>query len=166
MADPRWLDEQEMAAWHPFVVAGMHLFAQLDRDLRAALDVTLLDHAILLMLRETPDGLTMGHLANQFGTEPSVITYRVNRMEARGLAQRERRGTDRRLVFARITSAGERLCDEAGPVHISSVRQHFMDCVPRSALPVLADVFTRLHAAQRVQRSDDDTVGDSPSSSA
>ncbi len=72
-----------MAAWHPFVVAGMHLFAALDRDLREALDLTLLDHGILLMVRDTPAGLTMGHLAQQFGTEASVLTYRIQPMERR-----------------------------------------------------------------------------------
>lgn len=150
MADQvRWLDESEMAAWHPFVVAGMHLFAALDRDLRMALDLTLLDHGILLMLRNAPDGLTMGHLAQQFGTEASVITYRIERMEGRGLATRQRNRDDRRLVAATITSEGESICDAAGPVHVASVRKHFMDHVPRPALPVIAEVFGGLYAIQR-----------------
>ena len=144
----RWLDESEMAAWHPFVVAGMHLFAALDRDLREAMDLTLLDHGILLMLRNAPDGLTMGHLAQQFGTEASVITYRIERMEGRGLATRQRNRDDRRLVAATITSEGESICDAAGPVHVASVRKHFMDHVPRSALPVIAEVFGGLYAMQ------------------
>jgi DNA-binding MarR family transcriptional regulator len=146
---PQWLDEEEMAAWHPFVVAGMHLFAALDRDLREALDLTLLDHGILLMLRNAPDGLTMGHLARQFGTDASVVTYRIRRMEDRGLAMRERNRVDGRLVVASITPAGETICDAAGPIHVTSVRNHFMDHVPRPALPVIADVFNRLYAFQR-----------------
>jgi len=77
-SDPRWLDETEMAAWHSLVVAGMHMFAALDRDLREAFDVTLLDHGILLMLRTSAPGLTMGQLAGQFGTEASVITVRAH----------------------------------------------------------------------------------------
>ncbi|MEP7054549.1 MAG: MarR family transcriptional regulator [Actinomycetota bacterium] len=146
--DARWLDDQEMAAWHPFVVAGMHLFAALDRDLREALDLTLLDHGILLMLRNAPDGLTMGHLAQQFGTEASVITYRIERMEGRGLATRHRNRGDRRLVAATITPAGESICEAAGPVHVESVRRHVMDHVPRSALPVIAEVFGAIYVAQ------------------
>lgn len=140
---------QEMAAWHSFVVAGMHLFAALDRDLREALDLTLLDHGILLMLRNTPQGLTMGHLAAQFGTEASVITYRIERMEGRGLAVRHRNRGDRRLVAVNITPAGESMCDAAGPVHVASVRRHFMDHVPRSALPVIAKVFSGIYTAQQ-----------------
>ncbi|MEO6143949.1 MAG: MarR family transcriptional regulator [Dermatophilaceae bacterium] len=147
--DVRWLDVQEMAAWHSFVVAGMHLFAALDRDLREALDLTLLDHGILLMLRNTPAGLTMGHLAAQFGTEASVITYRIERMERRGLAVRHRNRGDRRLVAVNITPAGESMCDAAGPVHVASVRRHFMDHVPRSALPVIAKVFSGIYTAQQ-----------------
>ena len=147
--DARWLDKREMAAWHPFVVAGMHLFSALDRDLREALDLTLLDHGILLMLRSAPDGLTMSHLAQQFGTEASVITYRLERMERRGLAVRRRNRGDRRLVAATITPAGESMCDAAGPVHVESVRRHFMDHVPRSSLPIFAEVFTAIYAAQQ-----------------
>lgn len=144
-----WLDEQEMAAWGPFVVATMHLHAALERDLKRAFDVTLLDHGILLMLRNTPEGLPMGHLAGQFGTEASVITYRVNRLEERKLARRSRREDNRREVLARITRSGERLCDRMGPVHAASVRRHFLDHVPRGDLPAIADAFVHLYGAQR-----------------
>lgn len=146
--EPRWLDPAEMSAWHPLVVSGMHLFAALDRDLRDAFDVTLLDHGILLMLQNTLSGLTMGHLAEQFGVEASVITYRVRRMEERGLATRQRRDGDRRLVHARITRSGQRLCDRIGPAHADSVRRHFFDHVPRKDLPALADAFDRLYRSQ------------------
>lgn len=147
-SEPRWLDKTEMAAWHSLVVAGMHMFAALDRDLRVAFDVTLLDHGILLMLRNSPDGLTMGHLAGQFGVEASVITYRVQRLETRRLARRRRRDDDRRLVHAVITKAGENLCDRMGPVHVDSVRAHFFDHVPREDLRAVGDAFDHLYAAQ------------------
>ncbi|MEI6361847.1 MAG: MarR family transcriptional regulator [Actinomycetes bacterium] len=153
--EPRWLDKTEMAAWHSLVVAGMHMFAALDRDLRDAFDVTLLDHGILLMLRNSPDGLTMGHLAGQFGTEASVITYRVKRLEKKGLAERRRCDDDRRLVHAVITRAGEKLCDRMGPVHVASVRSHFLDYVPRKDLPAVGDAFDHLYAAQHRDPTND-----------
>ena len=127
-SEPRWLDKTEMAAWHSLVV---------DRDLRDAFDVTLLDHGILLMLRNSPDGLTMGHLAGQFGTEASVITYRVQRLEKKGLVERRRRDDDRRLVHAVITKAGEKLC------------------VPRKDLPAVGDAFDHLYAAQHRDPAND-----------
>ena len=148
--DVAWLDPVEMAAWGPLVVATMHLHAKLDDDLKRAFDVTLLDHGILLMLRNTPEGLTMGRLATQFGTEASVITYRLARLETRDLATRTRDDVDRRIVLARITPAGERLCDEMGPVHVASVRRHFLDHVPRRDLAAIADAFESLYVAQRV----------------
>jgi DNA-binding MarR family transcriptional regulator len=144
-----WLDKQEMAAWGSFVVATTHLQAQLERDLKKSFDVTLLDHGILLMLRNTPAGLTMGHLAEQFGTEASVITYRINRLEERGLATRTRRESNRREVIARITKPGVKLCERMGPMHVASVREHFLDHVPRRDLPALADAFQHLYDAQR-----------------
>lgn len=148
---PRWLDHEEMAAWGPLVVSTMHLLAQLERDLKAGHDITLLDHGILLMLQHRPDGLTMGHLAGQFGTEASVITYRVTRLENRGLARRVRGATDKREVLAQLTPAGVRLCETMATTHVNSVRAHFLDHVPREDLPALADAFSRLYAAQHAQ---------------
>lgn len=151
-AEPRWLDDTEMGAWHHLVVGGMHMFSALDRDLREAFDVTLLDHGILLMLRSSgPDGLAMGHLASQFGTEASVITYRIQRLETRGLVARHKRPDDRRLVHAALTRTGEELCDQMGPVHVASVRTHFFDHVPRADLPAVGDAFSHLYAAQHAE---------------
>ena len=147
-SEPRWLDETEMGAWHSLVVAGMHMFAALDRDLRDAFDITLLDHGILLMLLNSPDGLTMGHLAVQFGTEGSVITYRIGRLENKGFVTRQRRDDDRRLVHAVISRAGVKLCARIGPVHVESVRAHFLDHVPRKDLRAIGDAFDHLYAAQ------------------
>lgn len=95
-----------------------------------------------------PDGGPSPGLAQQFGTVASVITYRIERMERRGLAIRHRNRGDRRLVPANITAAGESMCDAAGPVHVASVRRHFMEHVPRSALPVMAKTFSGLYSAQ------------------
>jgi DNA-binding MarR family transcriptional regulator len=145
----QWLDDKEAAAWGPFVVATMHLHAQLERDLKQAFDVTLLDHGILLMVRNAHEGLSMGHLAGQFGTEASVITYRVSRLISKGYVTRNRSQTDRRQVLVVITRRGTQLCDRMGPVHVGSVRRHYLDHVPRRDLPALSDAFTRLYAAQR-----------------
>jgi len=126
------------------VVGQRHVTAPDQNDFNE----TAVDHGILLMLRNAPAGLTMGHLAAQFGTEASVITYRIKRMEGRGLAIRHRDRGDGRLVAVHITAAGEFISDAAGPVHVASVRRHFMDHVPRSALPVMATVFSDLYGAQ------------------
>jgi DNA-binding MarR family transcriptional regulator len=91
----------------------------------------------------------MGHLAGQFGTEASVITYRISRLTKSGYVKRTRRDTDRREVLAVITSKGEALCDRMGPVHVESVRRHYLDHVPKRDLPALADAFSRLYAAQQ-----------------
>jgi len=145
----RWLDDQEMAAWGSFVVSTMHLHAQLDRDLKKAFDITLLDHGILLMLRHTRAGLTMGHLADQFGTEASVITYRIGRLAERDFVTKRRNTADGREVLAVITRKGEKLCDKMGPVHVDSVRRHYLDHIPRRDLSALADAFEHLYSAQR-----------------
>lgn len=126
----------------------MHMFAALDRDLRNEFDITLLDHGIMLMLRNSPDGLTMGHLAAQFGTEASVVTYRIQRLQERELVVRRKVPGDGRLVRAVLTPEGETMCDQVGPAHVESVRAHFFDHVPREDLPAIGDAFGHLYAAQ------------------
>jgi DNA-binding MarR family transcriptional regulator len=91
----------------------------------------------------------MGHLSGQFGVEPSVITYRISRLSERGWVKRVRPDGDRRVVLAVLTRGGEKLCDRMGPVHVESVRRHYLDHVPCQDLPALADAFGRLYAAQR-----------------
>lgn len=87
----------------------------------------------------------MGHLASQFGTEASVITYRINRMERRGLVLRTRRESNRREVLAdhqgwRSTLRSYELWSKlAASANTSSTMFHDATC-PRS--PTLSDMCT------------------------
>jgi DNA-binding MarR family transcriptional regulator len=66
---------------------------------------------ILRILRGTPQGLTCGEIASRMITRDPDVTRLLDRMEKRGLILRARENRDRRIVLARITTAGLTLAD-------------------------------------------------------
>jgi DNA-binding MarR family transcriptional regulator len=57
-----------------------------------------------LLLRLPAEGLTLTQLAQREGISPSTLTGMVDRLEERGLVQRERHGEDRRMVWVKPTA--------------------------------------------------------------
>jgi len=145
----RPLSKEEQRAWAPLVQSMLHLLATLDDELKRGLDLSHLDYGILMLLRIDPRRRRrMTELATTFGVEPNVITYRVQRMEARGWVRRGRCAVDKRGVYAFLTEDGLALVERATPLHVAGVRWHFLDHVSPAQLAVLAEVFGPLHQRQ------------------
>ncbi len=134
-------------------MATMNLFAMLDAELKQTYDITHLDYGLLVQLDRHPAGCRMSELAERFGVDPSVVTYRLGRMERRRLAERVKCPTDRRGVLARITPEGRALLAHAAPGHVESVRRLFLDHVDRQAYDALARVFQTVHEHQSTDRA-------------
>ena len=80
-------------------------------------DLSLTQYNVLRILRGSPQGLPCGELAGRMITRDPDVTRLLDRMEKRGLISRSRDSQDRRMVLARITSAGLKLVDRLdGPV--------------------------------------------------
>jgi len=143
------LDSEEIRLWRPLAIAGTYLFNAIEAELKAAADLTHLDHLMLLALRGARDGRRrMSEIAAIFGVDPSVITYRVKRLEGRGLVRREKCLTDGRVVLAAITAAGEAVMDAVAPIHAAAVRTNFLQYLDAGEAEVVADIFTRLRLVQ------------------
>lgn len=147
MAGP--IGDEEMAAWRPFVITATSVVSALDAEMRAAFDISHLDHGMLAVLEVQPGRQArMTDLARTFCVDPSNITYRVRRLEKRGLVERAGCPTDRRVVYARLTDRGAQLMRDAWPMHAAGIRRHFLDHVTPDQLPVIAEVFIRIVEAQ------------------
>ncbi|MFN8050014.1 MAG: MarR family transcriptional regulator [Acidimicrobiales bacterium] len=85
------------------------------------------DYEMLLNLSEAEHGLRMSELAARALMSKSRLTYRVDRLEARGLVVREHCSTDRRGYLARLTAEGSALLAEATPHHVAGVRDRLVD---------------------------------------
>ena len=96
----------------------------------------------------------MGSLAALYAVDPSVITYRVKRLEARGAVTREINQDNRRYVHVVITDDGRRLLRRARGHLLSSADHHFFDHLAPSAPAALVGLLEPLLDAQQRDRSD------------
>lgn len=67
--------------------------------------------------------LSLGDLADKLLVTGGNITYVMDRLEERGLVERDRSTEDRRVVLARLTPEGRKLVSEVFPDHAAHVRE-------------------------------------------
>jgi DNA-binding MarR family transcriptional regulator len=128
MAEARWLDEREQAAWRGLL--GMHtrLTAELARRLGADSSLSYPDYEVLVALTDQPDGrLRLFELAERLGWEKSRLSHHIARMAERRLVSKMPCDTDRRGFFVAATPSGRRELEAAAPGHVDAVRELFVD---------------------------------------
>jgi DNA-binding MarR family transcriptional regulator len=139
------LTEDEARAWRTYFVTSARLQTRLNRELRAAAGLTLVDYDVLLALTEAPAGcLRMGELADALVFSPSRLTYQVASMAERGLVRRERVDADGRGLTAAVTDEGRRVFAAARREHRRSIRRLFLDHLDHDDLRSLERVFGAL----------------------
>jgi DNA-binding MarR family transcriptional regulator len=149
---PAALTADEARVWRLYFESSLRLETRLNRELRAATGLTLVDYNVLLALTEAPRGcLRMGELAAALVTSPSRVTYQVASMEQRGLVLRHRASDDGRGQTASLTDEGRRVFRAARAAHRRSVRRLFLDHLEPQDLACLEHVFADLHARLTAQ---------------
>ncbi len=102
---------------------------RLERVIGAELDRVFAEHGlerwefdVLATLRRSgsPYQLTAGQLLSSMMITSGAVTNRLDRLEKRGLIQRESDPSDGRVVFARLTAAGLAKIDAALPDHAAN----------------------------------------------
>ncbi|MFJ8042397.1 MarR family winged helix-turn-helix transcriptional regulator [Kitasatospora sp. NPDC096147] len=154
MDEPRWLDDEEMAAWRGFVVASNLIERRLEQQLKESAGLSHTQYEILGQLSEAPGrSLRMTDLADRLVTSKSGLTYQVTQLEKAGLVSRRSCASDVRGVFAELTEYGWQVLREVAPGHVATVREALIDVLTREQLAVLAEglgaVSERLRAADR-----------------
>src|SRR5262249_12847707 len=76
--------------------------------------VTPVQYAALSQVAKTP-GIDQRTLARSIGLDTSTIASVIDRLEARGLMQRQSSPDDRRVRLLALTDDGQRLVDAMGP---------------------------------------------------
>ncbi|MFH8382445.1 MarR family winged helix-turn-helix transcriptional regulator [Kitasatospora sp. NPDC018058] len=140
MNEPRWLDQDEMAAWRGFVVASNLLNRRLERQLKEDSGLSHQQYEILVHLSAAPgDSLRMTELADKLVTSKSGLTYQVTQLERMGLVARRSCPSDVRGVIAELTDQGREMLRQAAPGHVALVRELLIDVLTREQLAVLAE---------------------------
>jgi DNA-binding MarR family transcriptional regulator len=138
--EPRWLDQDEMAAWRGFVVASNLLNRRLERQLKDDSGLSHQQYEILVHLSAAPgDSLRMTELADKLVTSKSGLTYQVTQLERMGLVARRSCPSDVRGVIAELTDQGREMIRQAAPGHVALVRELLIDVLTREQLAVLAE---------------------------
>ena len=114
----------EAAIWRSVFGAFTVLFNAVEADVKAAADLSLTDMAVLFMIVHRPEGVPMGRLAAELRVDPSVVTYRMKRLEGMGLARREPSPDDQRSILARETPATRPTMRSARAAMLDSAHRH------------------------------------------
>lgn len=138
----------EQVLWRSLFLSIMPVLNRVESDVKAASDLTLLDVGILFALAHSPGGRPMGQLAALFGVDPSVVTYRLGRLEKKKYAARAPSPADGRLIQATITEPGRRALRASRAAMLDSARERFFAHLEPADLPALEVAFSRLYEAQ------------------
>jgi DNA-binding MarR family transcriptional regulator len=138
---PRWLDENERAAWLRLIAVVELLPGALDAQLRYDSHLTHYDYFVLAMLSEATDRtLRMTALAQRTNATLTRLSHVVRRLEDRGMVERFPCPEDGRATNARLTSAGWDQVVAAAPGHVTAVREHVFDALEPAQVEQLRQI--------------------------
>ncbi len=145
LAEPNWLDDDEMRLWRSYIEVSVRLVSALDARLKAAAGVSFDDYEVLVHLSEASDRrLRMAELSDRLIHSRSRLTQRIDRLARRGLVRREKCEGDRRGTWAVLTDEGLATIEELAPDHVRAVRQHLFDHVGVEEQEAMTAAFERL----------------------
>ncbi len=136
--------------WLRIVQVHGRITRRVDSALHRQHGLSLTGFEALRRLAESPgERASMGELAEALGLSRAGVTSTVNRLVADGLVLRERGGVDRRLLHARLTTAGRQRVEQAAITHDDLVA-HLLTMLGDDA-PLVTDALARVSAAARAR---------------
>ena len=128
---------------------------QIRRDLAGESGLSDADYDVLSNLSETlGHRLRLKDLATQMLWSSSRLSHHISRMQKRGLVTRESDPSDARGAVIVLTQSGWKEVRRAAPLHVESVRRHFIDLLDRTQLEILGDVSDRIVSHLNDQRQE------------
>jgi DNA-binding MarR family transcriptional regulator len=138
--------EEEL--WRAFMRLVKMLPRHLDNDLVRGAGLTASEYTTIMHLSEAPNReLRMAYLAKATDLSASRITRLVDDLASRGLVTKTVSASDTRGNVARLTPAGMAKLKAAWPVHLASVRRHFMDSMDPATIEVVAKALAEAAAS-------------------
>ena len=142
----RWLSDAEQVAWRNWISGTTVLFRSLERELVQHFDITMDDYALLVLLSESEGrAARMSELADDAIVPRPQVTYRISRLEKRGLVERRPCSSDARGTEAHLTDDGLSVLAQAARHHVTNVRDLFLDQLEDDEFSALGDAMGRVH---------------------
>ena len=121
-AEPRWLNQEELAAWLANSAIMTSLSAALDARMQRESRLTFFEYSVLSVLSEEEDRtMRMSALAVRTSASLSRLSHVVGRLEKRGLLARTRVSGPGRRTDTTLTRAGHDVVVAAAPGHVAAV---------------------------------------------
>lgn len=140
---PRWLSQEERAAWLATAALMISLPAALDVRLQREAGLSFFEYMVLSVLSERPDrSMQMSEVAAGVSASLSRLSHVARKLEERGLLERYRVPGSGRRTNARLTDAGHAAVVAAAPGHVAAVRDYFLDTLEVSDLAALERIGT------------------------
>jgi DNA-binding MarR family transcriptional regulator len=136
---------EELTAWLNLIQSYEAVAAGLEDTLERARGLSLAEHEVLVRLAEAEGGrLRMLDLTNLVLLSKSGVTRLIDRMQQEGLVERQACETDRRVVYAAITSKGQRVLREATPAFLEGIERYFSHHLSDADVRALRRVLRKL----------------------
>lgn len=115
-------------AYNALADASATVTAHLKRELdnRFALGISEFD-ALLALQEQHDQGLPLSQLISRLRLSQPAVSRLIDRLERRGLIRRLDTEDDRRSVLVQLTADGQKLLQEAIPVHAQCIRDALLD---------------------------------------
>ncbi|MGY1846887.1 MarR family winged helix-turn-helix transcriptional regulator [Blastococcus sp. SYSU DS1021] len=137
--------------WLRIVQVHDRITRRVDSALHCHHDLSLTGFEALRRIAESPgERASMGEVAEAVGLSRPGVTSTINRLVAQGLVIRERVEADKRLLHARLTTAGRERVAAARTTHDELVA-HLLSLLGDDAA-VVTDALARVSAATRTRR--------------
>jgi DNA-binding MarR family transcriptional regulator len=151
--EPRWLDDDERAAWMALASALMRLGPALNAQLLRDAGLTHFEYTVMASLSEVPDRtMRMSHLADLSDGLLPRLSQVVTRLERRGWVTRRTDPTDGRYTLATLTDDGMAKVVASAPGHVEEVRRIVFDPLTRAQVAQLTRIGERLNDALGAER--------------
>ena len=138
-------EEPRKAAWKAFLAVHAKAVEAIDREMAGAGRLPRSWVDLLIALQEAPGHrLRMHELASAVVLSPSGLSRLVDRLEARGLIERQPCSEDRRCQFAALTGEGVAALESAWPTYSAGILRHFGGCLSDAELETLRQLLDRL----------------------
>ncbi|MEU9605869.1 MarR family winged helix-turn-helix transcriptional regulator [Streptomyces sp. NPDC048057] len=148
VAETRWLNGDERAAWLANSAIMISLPAALDARMQRESQLTFFEYMVLSVLSEQPaHTLQMSDLAARTAASLSRLSHVVGRLEKRELLTRARIPGSGRRTNAMLTETGYEAVVAAAPGHVAAVREYLVDELKPEELAMLRRIGAAVDAA-------------------
>ena len=139
---PDFHEDTYLKVLRPLVEAYL-AFARVDNRHIRAMHLTPTQFDVMATLRDT-DGMTCSELSAATLVTKGTLTGVLDRLEAKGLIQRDEVETDRRRTKIRLTETGQHLFEKLFPAHAALLRPFFERALSAQEVEVARTLLLRL----------------------